>query len=46
MNIIKKRYSVESRDRIYVKGHRFMYFAKNIDNNLSNRYSQKNIDTA
>ena len=31
------RYSVEPRDRIYVKGYRFLSFAKNI----GNKYSQK-----
>ena len=36
------RYSIEPRDRIYVKGYGFMTFAKN----LSNKYSQKIIDTA
>ena len=35
------RYSIEPRDRIYVKEYRFMSFAKN----LSNKYSQKIIDT-
>ena len=33
-------------DRIYVKGYGFMPFAKNIGKNLSNKYSQKIIDTA
>ena len=40
------RYSIEPRDRIYVKGYRFLYFAKNIGKNLSNKYSQKLFDTA
>ena len=40
------KYSVEPRDRTYVKGHGFLYFAKNIGKNLSNKYSQKIIDTA
>ena len=39
-------YSVEPRDRIYVKGYGFMSFVKNIGKNLSNKYSQKIIDTA
>ena len=39
------RYSIEPRDRIYVKGYGFMSFTKNIDKNLSNKYSQKIIDT-
>ena len=46
MNIMKMRYSIESRDRIYVKGYGFMSFAENIDKNLSNKYSQKIINTA
>ena len=40
------RYSIEPRDRIYVKGYGFLPFAKNIGKNLSNKYSQKPIDTA
>ena len=33
---IKMRYSIEPRDRMYVKGHRFLSFAKNVSKNLSN----------
>ena len=40
------RYSVEPRDRIYVKGYGFMSLAKNIGKNLSYKYSQKIIDRA
>ena len=40
------RYSIEPRDRIYVKGYGFLSFAKNIGKNLSNKYGKKNIDTA
>ena len=39
------RYSIEPRDRIHVKGYGFMSFAKNIGKNLSNKYSEKLIDT-
>ena len=39
-------YSTKPRDIIYVKGYGFMSFAKNIGKNLSNKYSQKIIDTA
>ena len=46
MNIIKMRYSIEPRDRIYVKGYGFLSFAKNIGENLSNKYGQKFFDTA
>ena len=31
MKIIKMRYSIEPRDRIYVKGYGFSSFAKNMD---------------
>ena len=40
------RYSIEPRDRIYVKGYGFLSFAKNMGKNLSNKYSQKLFDTA
>ena len=36
------RYSIEPRDRVYVKGYGFLSLAKN----LSNKYIQKLIDTA
>ena len=34
------RYSIESRDRIYLTGYGFLSFAKNMDKSLSNKYSQ------
>ena len=40
------RYSVEPRDRIYVKGYKFLSFAKNICKNLSNKYSQNLLEAA
>ena len=40
------RYSIEPRDRIYVKGYEFLSFAKNIGKGLSNKYSQKFFDSA
>ena len=40
------RYSVEPRDRIYVKGYGFISFTKNIGKNLSSIYSQNIIHTA
>ena len=46
MNIIKMRYSIEPRERIYGKGYGFLSFAENMDKNLSNKYGQKLIDTA
>ena len=40
------RYSIEPRDRIYVKGYGFLYFAKNMGKILSNKYGQKLLDSA
>ena len=47
MNIvcIKMRYSIEPRDRVYVKGYGFLSFAKNVGKNLSNKYGQKLLDS-
>ena len=45
-----KRYSVQSRHNIFLKGYRFLSFAKNIGKNiskkLSGKYSQKLLDHA
>ena len=40
------RYSINQRDRIYVKGYGFLSFAKNMDKSLSNKYGQKLLDSA
>ena len=42
------RYSIEPRDRIYVKvkGYGFLSFAKNMCENLSNKYGEKLLDSA
>ena len=40
------RYSIETRDRIYVKGYRFLSFAKNMGKSWSNKYGQKLLDGA
>ena len=40
------RYSIELRDRIYVKGYGFLSFAKNMGKRLSNKYGQKVLDSA
>ena len=40
------RYSIEPRDKTYVKGHGFFSFAKNMGNSLSNKYGQKLLDSA
>ena len=39
------RYSIEPRDRIYVKGYGFLSFAKNIGKNLSNKYGHKLLNS-
>ena len=43
---IKNRYLIEPRDRIYVKGYEFLFFAKNMGKILSNKYCQKRLDSA
>ena len=43
---IKICYSIEPRERRYVKGYGFLSFAKNICGNVSNKYGQKLVDTA
>ena len=40
------RYSVEPRDRIYVKRYGFLFFIKNIRKHLSNKYGQKLLNSA
>ena len=40
------RYSIEPRNRRYVKGYGFLSFAKNIGKNISSNYSQKLADSA
>ena len=40
------RYSIEPRKRRFVKGYGFLSFAKNIGKNVSNKYSQKLVDSA
>ena len=39
------RYSIEPRDKVYLKEYGFMSSAKSIGKNLINKYSQKIIDT-
>ena len=39
------RYSIEPRDRIYVKGYGFLSFAKSMGKSLSNKYGQKLLDS-
>ena len=46
MQSIKIRYSIEPKNRIYVKGYGFLSFAKKVGTHLSNKYSQKLLDTA
>ena len=40
------KYSIEPRDRICVKGYGFLSFAKSMGKRLSNKYSQKILDSA
>ena len=40
------RYSIEPKERRYVKGYGFLSFAKNIRKNFSNKYGQILVDTA
>ena len=40
------RYSIEPRDRTYVKGYEFLSFIKNMGKRLSNKYGQKLLDSA
>ena len=35
------RYSIELKDRIYVKGYGYLSFAKNMGKSFSNKYGQK-----
>ena len=42
---IKMRYSIEPRDRIYVKEYGFLSFAKDMGKNLSTKYGQKLLDS-
>ena len=37
-------YSIESRDRRYVKGYGFLSFSKSIGRNISSKYSQKLVE--
>ena len=39
------RYSIEPRERIYVKGYGFLSFVKNMGKSLSNKYGQKRLDS-
>ena len=40
------RYSIQPRNRIYVKGYGLLSYAKNMGNNLSSKYGQKLLDSA
>ena len=40
------RYSIEPKDRIYVKGYGFLSFAKNMVQHLSSKYGQNFFDNA
>ena len=40
------RYSIEPKDRVYVKGYGFLSFAKNMGTHLSSKYNQKILESA
>ena len=40
------RYSIERRNRIYVKGYGILSFAKSMGKSLRNKYGQKLLDSA
>ena len=42
----KMRYSVEPRERRYVRSNGFLSFAKKLGKNISNKYSQKVVGNA
>ena len=44
--MIKMRYSVEPKDRIYVKRYGFLSFGNNMGTQLSSKYGQKLLDSA
>ena len=46
MKNIKMRYSIEPRDRIYVKEYGFLSFANKMGKSLSNKYGQKLLNSA
>ena len=46
MDITEMRYSVEPKNRRYVKGYGIFSFAKNTGENVSSKYGQKLLDTA
>ena len=43
---IKMRYSIEPKDRVYLKRYGFLSFAKKMGKSLSNKYGQKVIKNA
>ena len=40
------RYSIEPKDKIYVKWYELLSFSKNMSKHLSNKYDQKLLDNA
>ena len=45
MKIIKLRYSIEPRDRIFVKVYGLLFLAKNMGKHLSNKYGRELFDS-
>ena len=46
MKINKNEILSQTRDIIYIKGYRFLSFAKNMEKKLINKYGQKLLDSA
>ena len=46
MDIRKMSYSIELKNSKYVKGYRFLSFAKNIGKSISNKCNQKLVGSA
>ena len=46
ISLYKNEIFIEPKGRTYVKGYGFLSFAKKIDKKLSNKYSQKLLDSA
>ena len=45
MRTYNMRYSVQPKDRIYVKGYRFLSFVENMCKNISSKNEQKLLST-
>ena len=43
--VIKIGYSIEPKDKVYVKEYGVLSFAKNMDKNIGIKYGQKRLDS-